>query len=436
VSLQAQHVLPGRAEVDAEALFKEARRRRRRRWLIFGVGTVAGLLGLIFACVALGGSGGNRLPTNSARTQASGSASTRPSRGRSAVASDVLPEVGVADLFAPGAGWVANGTLADVTLDNGKHWEPFRPPRLQGDFVAQIGPFAALGSRDWWVSVGLGPGGGPASGTACAENQAVLDYTTNAGTSWQQSDLPGCVGAYEISFATPSDGYALGGWPPSTLYSTTDGGSSWTEVGDVPFTGPIVFATQVDGWGVGTGNAPSGSGVNPHPYRNVLYQTTDAGRTWNAVSFPAIRLPGIESVRYGEPQLFGLDTAVVPVLALNDQGNILPVVEVTRDGGTTWRTVVTPSALGWVSNYPGALQEDASFSAVSPEHWILGEGGDLYVTTDGGDSWTLLTKIFAHADGSIDEVHFASAESGWVSTSPSRLYSTADGGKHWTILSE
>jgi photosystem II stability/assembly factor-like uncharacterized protein len=435
VTLQAQRDLPETAESDAEALFKEARRRRRRRRLVLGVGTLAGLLGVVFACVALGGSGGNPPPTTSGRTQPSGPVSTESSRGRSTVAPDVLPEVGVADLFSPGAGWVANGTLADVTLDNGSHWEPFRPPRLQGDFVAQIGAFAALGSRDWWVSIGLGPGGGPADGTPCTGNQAVLDFTTNAGTSWQQSNLPGCVGAYQISFATPSDGYALGGWPPSTLYSTTDGGSNWTQVGAVPFTGPIVFASQDDGWGVSTEIASSGRFAHLSPYGNVLYRTTDAGRTWNDVSLPTIRLSGIEAVQYGEPQLFGLDTVVVPAL-VNEQGSVLSIVDVSRNGGITWRTVTTPAVRGPVFNSPEEMQEEALLSAVSSEHWIVGVGGELYTTTDGGDSWTLLSTVFAHSGEAIDDVHFASPDSGWVITSTSLLYATADGGRHWTILSK
>jgi hypothetical protein len=435
VTLQAQRALPEAAESDAQALFKEARRRRRRRRLVLGVGTVAGLLGVVLATVAFGGSAGHPPPTTSGRTQPSGPVPPESSRGRTTVAPDVLPEVGTADLFWPGAGWVANGTLADVTLDNGANWQLFRPPRLQGDFVAQIGAFAALGSQDWWVSIGLGPGGGPVGGTSCAQNQAVLDFTTNAGTSWQQSDLPGCVGAYEISFATPSDGYALGGWPPTTLYSTTDGGSDWTQVGKVPFTGPIDFSSQDVGWGVGTGNAPSGSGAYPYPYGSVLYRTVDAGRTWNAVSLPAVREPGIESVRYGEPQLFGSDTVVVPALALNGQGSVVPVVDVSLDGGITWHTVTTPAARGTVFNSPEKLQEEALLSAVSPDHWIVGVGGDLYATTNGGDSWTLLSMAFAHSGEAIDTVHFASADSGWVTTSTSRLYATADGGRNWTILS-
>jgi photosystem II stability/assembly factor-like uncharacterized protein len=111
------------------------------------------------------------------------------------------------------------------------------------------------------------------------------------------------------------------------------------------------------------------------------------------------------------------------------------MVDVSRDGGITWRTVTTPSARGPVFNNPEELQEEVLLSAVSPEHWILGVGGELYTTTNGGDSWTLLSTVFAHSGEAIDDVRFASADSGWVTTSTSLLYATDDGGRQWTILS-
>jgi photosystem II stability/assembly factor-like uncharacterized protein len=172
-----------------------------------------------------------------------------------------------------------------------------------------------------------------------------------------------------------------------------------------------------------------------------LYRTTDAGRTWNAVSLPAVRRSGIESVYYGEPQLFGSDTVVVPALALDSQGSVVSIVDVSRNGGITWRTVTAPAPRGPVFNSPEELQEEALLSPVSPEHWIVGVGGDLYATTNGGDTWSLLSTVFAHSGEAIDTVNFASADSGWVTTSTTRLYATrlyatADGGRRWTILSE
>jgi photosystem II stability/assembly factor-like uncharacterized protein len=167
-----------------------------------------------------------------------------------------------------------------------------------------------------------------------------------------------------------------------------------------------------------------------------VYRTTDAGRTWNAVSLPAVRQSGIGAVYYGEPQLLGSDTVVVPALRSDIQGGVVSVVDVSRNDGITWRTVFAPAAQGPVFNSPEELQEESLLSALSPEHWIVGVGGDLYATTNGGDSWTLLSAVFAHSGEAVDKVHFASAGSGWVTTSTSRLYATTDGGRHWIILSQ
>ncbi len=62
--------------------------------------------------------------------------------------------------------------------------------------------------------------------------------------------------------------------------------------------------------------------------------------------------------------------------------------------------------------------------------WVVNGGGEIWHTSDGGDSWQLQfeTGVYNRA------VTFASAQRGWVGTlfAPERMYETNDGGAHWS----
>ena len=62
--------------------------------------------------------------------------------------------------------------------------------------------------------------------------------------------------------------------------------------------------------------------------------------------------------------------------------------------------------------------------------WVVGNGGVLYRTTDGGKTWTL-----SHLPVALNPqaVSFADARHGWVVMAHRALLATSDGGATWTV---
>lgn len=115
--------------------------------------------------------------------------------------------------------------------------------------------------------------------------------THDGGRTWQALRDP--VGSefwfeQQIYFRSPTQGWLLGGSEPGagqqakTLFDTTDGGRTWTEIAQAPFgsqagglpssgyVGPILFTTDRQGWI-----------VSP---RAGLLHSADGGRTWHVVA--------------------------------------------------------------------------------------------------------------------------------------------------------
>ena len=95
-----------------------------------------------------------------------------------------------------------------------------------------------------------------------------------------------------------------------------------------------------------------------------------------------------------------------------------------------------PATAGWdeLPNAPFANGRHDDVFFVNPDlGWVVNGDGEIWRTTDGGDSWErqlLAPEIYFRAVG------FANAQKGWVgnlSGSP-LLYATTDGGANWTPM--
>ena len=155
-----------------------------------------------------------------------------------------------------------------------------------------------------------------------------------------------------------------------TSIAPRDGGATWSlELRATPIHGHVEFRNTSDGWASG-GRLPN------------LVKTTDGGHTWSPVTVPT-------------PARSALFAPLVPALV---SGNVVisygawdtdtgvelrPFFDVTTDGGRTWSVRSGPPGV----TVPGG---DATgiFSAADTDHWVLGSGNRLYVTDNGGRTWT------------------------------------------------
>ena len=173
------------------------------------------------------------------------------------------------DMFDGSDVWAANGLGIWRTDDNGNHWHEILPANLVGDDPAvRLTGFGWSGSQHLWFS---------ASEAGDVTKQGLrgfaIERSADGGRTWRWTALPSCAGcSMSFSFVNPTHGFALGS--NGNLYSTFDGGASWSLVptllprSDVP---ALDFVSSELGW--------SSSG-------RLLERTTDGGRTWERVVLP------------------------------------------------------------------------------------------------------------------------------------------------------
>jgi photosystem II stability/assembly factor-like uncharacterized protein len=303
-----------------------------------------------------------------------------------------------------------------ATHDGGRSWTDITPPSLTVDIF--VDDFDFVDPQRGWVAR-----------SNCATAEVHISRTEDAGRTWRT--FPGAyhscnAGArVAIDFVNGADGWLAHIEPTgsfATLARTTDGGASWSAPLELPTLARVSFRDRAHGWLGGTGLPWS-----------KLFSTDDGGMTWTRRSVG--QPPGYgEALRlYGLPTFFNGTEGVLPVTLL--RGNRADIAFYrTSDGGRTW---VGPSVLGAnvLARKPkGWFVRPLASSIVSPGVWwvVAGDPLSVYVTVDGGGSWTV-TKTDLPAAGEITAVD---AKVAWVNTAypKSALYVSVDGGGSWTPL--
>ena len=232
------------------------------------------------------------------------------------------------------------------------------------------------------------------------------------------------------------------------VFKTTDGGNYWLPMTDGWFDTPSIGSIAVADsdpnvvW-VGTGEGAVRNNVVPG---NGVYRTTDAGRSWEHLGLAATK--HIPRVRV-DPR--DADTAYVAAIGDIFGPNPERGVYRTTDGGRSWDLVLhvddrTGAAdLTMDPNNPRILF--AAMWEAERKPWTMrsgGEGSGLYRSTDGGDSWELVSEHPGFADGVLGRmgVSVSPARSGRVfavveaADGQGGLYRSDDLGTTWEHVSE
>ena len=235
-----------------------------------------------------------------------------------------------------------------------------------------------------------------------ASSASAQVSTEHSGWDWSNPAPQGEL-LLDVSFAD-GVGYAVGAF--GTVLRTTDAGATWTSLP----TGLYGTLTAVDA--VSATTVIIGGGC-------VLRRSDDAGTTF-------VRLPWTASDSSCPEKIASIDfpTAAAGYLLLSD-GTILR----TEDGGQSWARTTAPTTTPAVIVFSSATTGFAAGGGIS--------GGLIYMTTDGGMSWTLVdgsaANISAMAlDGPTGVVAFSSQGPGFSSAvlGPT-TYVSGDGGQTW-----
>jgi photosystem II stability/assembly factor-like uncharacterized protein len=321
-------------------------------------------------------------------------------------------------------GWVLTRSALYRTTDTGTSWVEIRPPGSS--------PAAATALIDA-DTVYVASGGSP----------ATIAATHDGGASWTETSLD--VGAINggpvFAFESSSKGYATFYDPNGTntldVYATTDGGTTWTgpKHGKVPH-----LAASMDKLYGPMGGFlwQSGGKFDNKPFDNRFFLSADGAVTWTQYTFPVGALAPKDAMKEIGGIVREENGHILVAIGADGGRNPLPAaVYESGDDPASWRLVT-------------ALPEGFDLQFLSPTDWILFSGplGRVRSTTDGGGHWHTVKSSTSLYD--IYTQQFATASTGWATkecravagvpcegTGHAKvLFVTTDGGLTWTRIGD
>lgn len=196
------------------------------------------------------------------------------------------------------------------------------------------------------------------------------------------------------------------------VYTSTDGGNSWTahpELGAGVWWG---FGASTDGKNVIASNSMIDDDTDPAKLHNgYIMLSKDYGATWTKAPLPDAEWTRVTS---------SSDGSRLAVSAHQDGGFIYTSV----DGGATWTQRIAAGQGGWQS---------LAASADGRKLFAGSQNGLAYISTDGGATWAVQTALgsgdWHDADISADGKYIISGDATRF------LYTTNDGGLTWNTAS-
>ena len=352
-------------------------------------------------------------------------------------------------------GWAvgkAQGFSKDLVLttqDGGRTWRDVTPPepapKAGGSALKLIAFF--LNTDQAWV-------------TAFTDEQALLDEpvliwrTGDGGKSWiasQPLDTQNLLMDFFIpsvfSFADARHGWLMvhlgAGMMHEyvAIYTTSDGGDTWTRVVDPENDGLSMSCYKTGLAATGERTAWVAGNCQGVTLQVYFFKTVDGGKTWPHVDLPApASIPdlftndnnycGMSSVTFldGQHGYGGLDCMLTAAAGSPTRTIARRWLVTTADGGQTWR-------------YADLPLPDGTLEFINPQvGWYLatvaqdqGIGSRIYHTLDGGKTWKQTAVV--NWAGPLD---FVEDRTGWViakAGNATALVETMDGGASWQELS-
>src|SRR5436190_7120310 len=231
------------------------------------------------------------------------------------------------------------------------------------------------------------------------------------------------------------------------VWKTTDGGINWE-----PITDGSVFGTgSVGAIGlsdsdpntiyVGMGESPIRGNVS---HGDGVYKSTDGGKTWKHIGLEDTRQISRIRVNPRNPDIVYV-AAQGHVWAPNAQRGVFR----SRDGGKTWKKILFRSdkagACDLIIDPTNPNNLYAGFWEVYRKPWTLesgGPGSGIFKSTDGGDTWSEITRNSGLPKGTIGIVGITvspvNSDRLWaiVEAEDGGVFRSENGGKNWTKVNE
>ncbi|HEX4633934.1 MAG TPA: glycosyl hydrolase, partial [Gemmatimonadales bacterium] len=230
------------------------------------------------------------------------------------------------------------------------------------------------------------------------------------------------------------------------IWKTVDGGHTWEPVSDKALTAGSVGALAVAESDpnviyAGTGEETVRGNVSPG---DGMYKSTDAGKTWSRIGLADAGQTGRIAVH---PK--NADLVYVAVMGHAFGPNPTRGLYRSADGGKTWQKVLSRNdSTGAVDVVLDPTNPRIIYASLWQEQrtpWDFSSGGagsGLFKSTDGGDTWTELTRKKGLPEGVIGRIGLAvspvSPDRIWavVEAKEGGVFRSDDGGDTWHKTSD
>jgi len=231
------------------------------------------------------------------------------------------------------------------------------------------------------------------------------------------------------------------------VWKTTDGGINWESISDgsVFGTGSVGAVAVADSDPntiyVGMGESPIRGNVS---HGDGVYKSIDAGKTWKRIGLEDTRQISRIRIHPKNPDLVYV-AVLGHVWGPNEQRGVFR----SKDGGKTWEKILNrgnkAGAIDLILDPTNPNTLYAGFWEVYRKPWTLesgGPGSGIFKSTDGGDTWTELTRNPGMPKGTIGKVGItvspANPERVWalVEAEDGGVFRSDNGGTTWTKVNE
>jgi photosystem II stability/assembly factor-like uncharacterized protein len=228
------------------------------------------------------------------------------------------------------------------------------------------------------------------------------------------------------------------------VFKTTDGGDTWTPMSDRYFGGTIgaiaVAESNPDIVYIGGGEYPIRGNTS---HGDGVYKTTDGGRTWSYVGLVETRHIAKIKIHPTNPDIVYVG-ALGPVFSTTDQNR---GVFKSIDGGKNWKKILSRpgnDSTGVVELVMDPSNPNVLYAGLWEAYrkpWLMNSGGPgsgIFKTTDGGTTWTELTRNPGLPKGVIGNIGIAVSPANpkrvWavVEADSGGVFRSDDAGATWT----
>jgi len=283
-------------------------------------------------------------------------------------------------------------------------------------------------------------------------DRGVVWHTTDGGRSWRLQNSGTTARLESIAMMDAENGCIVGGFTQPYTHETVgivlrtrDGGKSWqaSPDGSLPYLRHVKFFNPKQGWAMGDGSALFPSGA---------FYTEDGGKTWTPVAKGETQgwLAGdLRDFRGGAlagrgGQLVAVtpqqmkESRVAPLGKRNPRKMVLwpdargwlvgdgGLVLRTLDGGHSWS-----GPDGTLPNLAGDEMDFEAVASLADHVWIAGSPGTLILhSANAGKTWEVFDT---QQTTPIKSLFFVDANRGFAACELGVILATLDGGKNWTV---